>query len=174
MSAPDFIPTSPTARVRAYSSPPRRNDSWSPDRVAEVKSQPAGDGLGSSGPDQGYCFTLVKLFDDQLFLGAVNHDDVAAGCVALAMKRASLYGRAPVVHDLTVAFAAYGFLNPSPDNDLVTLREDLFAECRSPHHYFERRHIVDIVKVEYLKQPHAAAVEACSVNWKEPFRTDKI
>ena len=45
--------------------------------------------------------------------------DVAAGAASVALKRASLFGRAPVVHDLTVAFGVWGFLDDDPDGDLL-------------------------------------------------------
>ena len=43
----------------------------------------------------------------------------------LALKRASLFGRAPVVHDLEVAFTIWGFLGAAPP-ELVALRRPLF------------------------------------------------
>ena len=115
MAAPDHVPTDPTKRVRAYTSPPRRADAWMADRPGDLTGgQPKGAALGTAGPDQGYAYRLVHLFDDRLHLGGVDREDAVAGCVALAMKRSGLFGRAPVVHDLTAAFTIYGFLDQNP------------------------------------------------------------
>ena len=50
-----------------------------------------------------------QLFEGKLVLTPGEHErDVLAGACAVALKRASLFGRAPVVHDLTVALTASG------------------------------------------------------------------
>ena len=131
-----------------------------------VGSQPTGPRLGSAGPDQGYAFTLVDIFEDRLELGAVDHDDATAGCVALAMRRSALYGRAPVVHDLTVAFTVFGFLDDSPDVELVAKREALFAEVKSSHHYTERRELVDLVPDDVLRQTPDEVEKAYRADWR--------
>lgn len=170
MAAPDFVPVDPTRRLRAYISPPRRPDSWIPGRPGElVGGQPRGDRLGSIGPDQGYAYRLVHQFDDRLHLGDVDHDDAVAGCVALAMKRSALFGRAPVIHDLTAAFTLYGFLDGAPPAELVTLRERLFAEVHSNHHYMERRELVDLVPDRVLARPHGAIADDYSSDWTRNF-----
>jgi hypothetical protein len=119
-------------------------------------AQPAGDQLGTPGPDQGYAFKLAKQFAGRLHPGRLDNDDVTSGCVAIASKRAGLFGRAPMVYDLTAAFTIWGFLDPGPPPDLVELRERLFPQVASPHHYVERREIVDRVSAEVLLRPHAA------------------
>ena len=48
-------------------------------------------------------------------------EDVIAGCVAVATRRASMFRRAPVIHDLDIAFTVWGYLDPSPPADLVEL-----------------------------------------------------
>ena len=102
MAAPAFVPTDPTETVRKYSSPPRRPGAWKADRPGDLaEGQPRGARLGTQGPDQGYVYKLLGLFDDRLHLGAVNRDDAVAGCCAIAMRRSALFGRGPVVHDLT-------------------------------------------------------------------------
>jgi pimeloyl-ACP methyl ester carboxylesterase len=47
-----------------------------------------------------------------------NHTDAIVGCIGVALKRASLFGRAPVLHDLTVALTIWGYLGDAPP-DLV-------------------------------------------------------
>ncbi len=125
--------------------------------------------MGTAGPDQGYAYRLVHLFDDRLHLGGVDRDDAVAGCVALAMKRSALFGRAPVVHDLTAAFTIYGFLDQSPPAELAGEREWLFAEVKSNHHYTERRQLVDRVAEDQLMKPHTAIAAQYDSDWRELF-----
>lgn len=170
MAAPDHVPTDPTRRVRAYSSPPRRNDAWVADRPGDlVDGQPKGASLGTAGPDQGYAYRLVHLFDDRLHLKGINRDDAIAGCVAVAMKRAGLFGRAPIVHDLTAAFTIYGFLDSDPPADLAIERDHLFAEVKSNHHYTERRQLVDRVSDEVLLQTPDQITEQYRRDWNSLF-----
>jgi len=137
------------------------------DRPGDIGGpQPVGPRLGAQGPDQGYALTLVKLFDDRLRLGHVAHDDAVAGCVAVATKRSALFGRGPVVHDLTAAFTIFGFLDDGPAKELVRLREGLFAQVHSHHHYRERRAIADLVPDAALHRPHAAIDAEYRSDWK--------
>lgn len=128
--------------------------------------QPTGARLGAQGPDQGYALTLVTLFDDRLQLGKVHHQDAVAGCVAVATKRSALFGRGPVVHDLTAAFTIFGFLDPDPPEELVTLRESLFGQVHSHHHYRERRAIADLVPEHTLHRPHSAVESDYRSDWR--------
>ncbi len=161
------MPTDPTLRVRTYSSPPRRSGSWEADRPGDlVGGQPKGNRLGSIGPDQGYAFRLVREIEDQLHLGDLDRDDAVAGCVAIAMKRSALCGRAPVVHDVTVAFSIFGFLDENPDPELVAVRERLFAEVHSSHHYAERRDLVDLVPDHVLRQTPEVVARTYSSDWR--------
>ena len=166
MAAPEHVPIDPTQQVRGYSSPPRRPDPWLADRPGELGGpQPSGPALGSAGPDQGYAYRLVHLFDDRLSLGDVNRDDAVAGCVSLAMKRSALFGRAPVVHDLTAAFTIYGFLDADPPAELVETRTELFAEVSNDHHYFERRQVVDRVDEDWLRKTHGVIETQYAADW---------
>lgn len=128
--------------------------------------QPSGTRLGAQGPDQGYALTLVNLFDDRLHLGKVHHEDAVAGCIAVATKRSAFFGRGPVVHDLTAAFTVFGFLDSDPAEELVALRESLFAQVHSPHHYRECRAVADLVPERALHRPHAAVEADYRGDWK--------
>ena len=173
MAAPEFVPTDPTQRVRAYSSPPRRPDAWQADRPGDLGGpQPTGDRLGSVGPDQGYAYKLVRHLEDKLHLGDVRRDDAVAGCVAVAMKRAAGFGRAPIVHDLTAGFTVWGFLDENPRRELVDLRTEMFAEIRSPHHYLELRAVVDAVPGEVLAATPAAITATYQRDWREAIVVD--
>lgn len=166
VSQPQNVPTKPVA-TQHYASPPRRDRTWNADRPGDVfvDGQPHGELLGSQGPDQGFAIKLARSFEDQLELTSKEHaNDVIAGCVAVALKRASAFGRAPTVHDVRCAFSIFGYLEPA-DPDLVELRHKLFEEVAHPNHYAERRAIVDAVPTAFLRQPHATIlVEAA--DWR--------
>jgi hypothetical protein len=148
MTAPSYVPQ-PAVRStqRAYSSPRRRLGSWHADRPGEVtEGQPRGERLGSQGPDQGYALRLAHGFTAQLQLGDGEHTaDVIAGCVSVALKRAALFGRAPMVSDLELAFGIFGFLDEVPTGERLDERRSLFAEASHHHHYAEVRRIADQV-----------------------------
>ena len=151
MAAPDYVPRPVSDEPRIYQSPPWRPESWMADRPAELDGpQPLGARLGTPGPDQGYALRLVRNFSDRLVLNGDSADDVVAGCVALAMRRAGAFGRGPIVHDLTVAFTLYGYLENVPA-DLAAKRSKVFASVDGLHHYMERRAIVDVVPEELLR-----------------------
>ncbi len=153
-----------------YSSPPRREDAWTGDRPGDYAGPPPkGPGLGTTGPDAGYAYKLVRQFDDRLHLGDVSRSDAVSGCVAVAMRRAALMGRAPVIHDLTVAFTMFGFFDPTPNAELSSARSSAFAEIESHHHYFERRQVVDAVDEDALRQPHGSIADRYQSDWRAQF-----
>ena len=169
MAAPEFVPVPPLREVRAYESPPRRPDEWLADRPGDhdERGQPRGDGFGVPGPDQGYAIKIAnEVVVPQLQLGRVHKDDAVAGCLGVALKRAALFGRAPVVHDWRVAFTAWGFFDTAPPSELVALREEWFAEVASPHHYREGRRIVDAVPESTLRQAPAQVEAAYRADWR--------
>jgi len=167
MGAPEFVPLKANRQTRSYSSPPRRPESWVADRPGDLNArQPSGDRLGSPGPDQGYALTIADTFDAQLHLAPHEHAaDAKAGCVAVALKRASLFGRAPVIHDLRIAFTLWGFLDPSAPADLVATRQAMFEECHHPHFYGRLRAIADAVPSDLLEQSTEAALADCA-DWR--------
>jgi hypothetical protein len=161
VAAPEYVPQPAIQRVRSYSSPPRRPKSWTAQRPGDIHGpQPRGDLFGYPGPDQGYVFVLARRFEGRLRLAAGEHEeDAIAGCVAVALKRASLSGRAPVVNDLTVAFTLWGFLGEAPDA-LVEFRRPLFAEVSNPLHYAEQRYVADRVPDDVVLMSPQEATEA--------------
>lgn len=150
MAAPDYVPVADADRVRPGEHvPPARR--WTPDRPGEIPglAPPEGNQFGNTGPDQGYGLTLAKRFVDKLVLTKGEHAvDAVAGCLPVALKRAALFGRAPVVHDLELAFTLFGFLGDAPD-DLVSHRKPLFAEAS--HHYWDQRALADAVPDSTLR-----------------------
>ena len=168
MAAPEFVPTKATEVVRAYASPPRRPDSWMPERPGDLsgEGQPRGDQYGAPGPDQGYVLRLVSQFAGKLHLASGERaDDVDAGAVAVALKRAALFGRAPVVHDLRVAYTVWGYLDVSAPAELVDARKKLFAGVAHPHHHAELRRVADSVPDATLRLTPEQVAERYLSDW---------
>jgi hypothetical protein len=170
MAAPAHVPRPPTEVVDVYSSPPWRQREWVPERPADLTGrQPIGPRLGYPGPDQGYVYVIAARFAGKLTLQQGEHEaDALAGASAVALKRASLYGRAPVVHDLTVGLTIWGFL-AEPDVELVRLRRPLFHECHHAHHYMQLRRIADLVPMAALRKPHGEILAAAAADWRAMF-----
>lgn len=158
MAAPEYVPVRPMDDPRVYESPPRRPDPWKADRPGDLKGgQPYGERFGVPGPDQGYALKVAHdVFRPLLRPGRLGVDDVIAGCLGIALRRAALFGRAPVAHDLRLAFSLWGFLDDEAlvDPALVALRERLFAEVGHHHHYAEARAVVDAVPESTLRLAH--------------------
>lgn len=169
MAAPRFSPVSPTDRPRYYESPDHPPESWVPERPGEIEGlQPDGPRLGSQGPDQGFALRIAAQLRPKLELGSgENADDVIDGCLGVALRRASIYSRAPVVHDLTIAFTIWGFYDPNPPGELIELRRPLFEGIRHvAHHYTEARIIADMVPEATLRMTPAQVAEAYPADWR--------
>ena len=111
--------------------------------------------------------SLARRFEGALTLTDGEHQrDALAGAVAVALKRASLFGRAPVVHDLTVALTIWGFLGDAP-KELVDLRKSMFEEVAHPHHYQEQRQVADRVPDDVLRRTPQQVTEAHRAGWQD-------
>ena len=164
MAAPEYVPVDREDLPPAKSRMPTP-ENWRADRPGDLRgSQPLGPKLGRPGPDQGYALKLAnECFGDRLVLASGEHrDDAIAGCVAVGLKRASMYGRAPVIYDLDLAFALWGYFEGAPP-ELVAFRRTLFEGSR--HHYAEQREIVDLVPDTTLQLTPAQVRERLS-DWK--------
>ena len=168
MAAPDYVPTPVTAE-KHYKSPPKRAGAGSAKRPGETFGQPAGGArLGAQGPDQGFALTLTKVFADELVLTDGEYKgDVNAGCVGVATKRASIFHRAPVVHDLRIAYTLFGYLDPQASPELIEFRKEAFAEIHYSFHYFERRAIADMVSEEVLAQAPDQVAARYQADWRD-------
>ncbi len=168
MAAPEYVPVKPIDDVRTYESPPRRPDPWLATRPGDLDgNNPRGTRFGNMGPDQGYGLVLAKRFVDQLHLETgENADDAIEGALSVALKRASILGRAPVIHDFTIAYTVWGFLDASPDAQLVATRRRAFDEAALPGHYAERQLIAAAVSEDVLRMSHTAVVEQHKRDWR--------
>ncbi len=169
MSAPRFSPAPPTDRPRHYESPDHVPEAWSPDRPGEIEGfQPAGPQLGSQGPDQGFALRIAAQLRPKLQLQPGEHaDDAIHGCLGVALRRASIYSRAPVVHDLDIAFTIWGFYDPQPPAELLALRSGLFEGLRHVgHHYTEARVVADMPPESTLRMTPAEVAAAYPADWR--------
>ena len=169
MAAPEYVPSKAVETVRTYSSPPRRLGSWKADRPGDLggAGQPHGSHFGNQGPDQGYALGLARRYQGTIFPSdAERPDDVTAGAVAIALKRASLFGRAPVMADLRVAYTLWGFPDVAAPPELVELRTKLFAGVGHPHHYAELRRVADSVADGTLRLTPDEVAERYGTDWQ--------
>jgi hypothetical protein len=149
MAAPDYVPHQQADQPRqGLPLPPGRR--WTATRPGDLqRGQPLGPRLGRPGPDQGYAYSLAERFLDQLRLAeGEEEEDVVEGASAVALKRASMFGRAPVIHDVELAFGLFGYLDDAP-SDLVAWRRALLAG--SARQYWDRRQVADTVPESTLK-----------------------
>ena len=171
MSAPRHFP-SRVDGPRAYVSAPRREGSWLANRPGEVVGgpQPSGPAAGNQGPDQGYVHKLARRLEGELVLREGEHAaDVLEGACAVGLRRASLYGRAPVADDLRVALTVFGYLGEAAD-ELVAFRRPLFEELHHlAFHYSTVREIADLVPEATLRMGPAAVAAACASDWRSPL-----
>jgi hypothetical protein len=164
MAAPEYVPVPLSEQPReSLRLPPPR--AWMADRPADLlRGQPVGPKLGRPGPDQGYLLKLAERFTDRVQVAEGEHaEDAIAGCAALAMRRAALFGRAPVSRDLEMALTLWGFLGGAPD-DLVEFRHRLFGGAA--HHYWDQRAVTDLVPDETLRLTPAQVAERLS-DWRQ-------
>lgn len=169
MAAPKFSPVGPTEAPRAYESPDHVPGSWMPNRPADIEGkQPTGDRLGAPGPDQGYAIKIANSLRPKLHLRVgENEDDAVRGCLGVALRRASMFSRAPVVHDLNVAFTVWGFYDEDPADELVAIRSSMFEGLRHVgHHYTEARVVADAVPATTLRMTPQEVTDAYGSDWR--------
>lgn len=166
MGAPEHVPQSVTA-ARTYRSAPRRPGSWMAERPGELAGrQPSGERLGSPGPDQGYALGLAQRLADVVVLGPGEHRaDALATAVAVGLKRAALFGRAPVLDDLRAGLAVWHLDRECPA-PLAEMRREMLEEAHHPHHYPKLRAMADAVPAEVLAQPLGAIRAAVAADWR--------
>jgi hypothetical protein len=123
---------------------------WVANRPGDLPAgQPMGKLLGSPGPNVGYALTLANRVRDQLTLAPHEHRDDAIAVVAdIAMRRAALFGRAPVMPDVDFAIQILAYRGDA-DPDFVTWR--VRAVHGTHHDYYERRSLVDAISVDVLR-----------------------
>jgi hypothetical protein len=176
MTQPSFVPLTRADQVR-----PAQNlqvpHGWEGDRPADVRGfvRIGGRGRGTPGPDQGYAIHLARRFEGRLRLGPDEHEeDVLAGAALLAARRSALFGRAPCIHDLTVALRLFGLLDepgaPAVSEPARTARAPLFRSVA--HEYVAQRRLIDAVPEAALRStPDQAAGRGAEGWWTTPADT---
>ncbi len=158
MTQPKFAPILPEDEVRdLHKLPPPA--AWYAKRPADFRPAPAGrqPGRGVAGPDQGYGLLLAERFAGRLVLAKGEHkEDALKGASVLAMKRAALFGRAPVVDDLELALELFGYLGEASPLQ-VEVRRAAFGGVA--HDYWRCRELADRVPEETLRMTLAAVRE---------------
>jgi hypothetical protein len=131
---------------------------WVADRPGDLPAgQPTGKLLGSPGPNVGYALTLANRVRDQFSLAPHEHlDDAVAVVAEVGMRRAALFGRAPVMRDIEFGAYIMGYTGDS-DPDFTTWR--VRAVQGAHHDYSERRALVDAIPVDVLRLVPAALPE---------------
>lgn len=169
MAAPQYSPSPAVDTTRIYGSPQHVAPSWTSDRPAEITGrQPTGERLGYQGPDQGYVLTLASYLRPKVVVTKNERvEDVLRGCTLIALRRASLFGRAPVVHDLTLALTIWGFLSADVPADLVATRTELFSGVDNVlHHYSQGRTLADMVPVSTLRLSVQLVESQMPMSWR--------
>ena len=175
MAAPEYVPSSLTEQPRRGLDIPAADPWGSSDdkrlgpRPGDLgPAQPRGPELGHPGPDQGYALKLARRLEDRVKLQSGERlDDATNGAVLVAMKRASLFGRAPVIHDVELGLAVWGFLDDNPPAELVALRREMFQGIANAHHYLEHRHVVHAVPEATLRKTPAQVREEVRTTWRD-------
>jgi hypothetical protein len=165
MTQPRFAPIALADEVRpGYRLGPPRP--WAADRPADFRAGPpaSGHGTGTTGPDQGFALLLAKRLVDRLVLTPGERpEDVLAGAASIALRRASLFGRAPVLADLEIVLAIFGYLAPAPP-ELVEFRRRLFAGVS--HDYWAERALAHQVPEKTLRRA-VGEIDAAASDWRE-------
>ncbi len=107
--------------------PPSRP--WRADRPGEVSGSPDVVMFGAIGPDAGYIGRLAAGYMDRIVAGVSNKADLVAGAEAIAMRRASVYGRAPIGADLEVGLLVLGAFEGAP-GDWSSLQSAIAVKVR--------------------------------------------
>jgi hypothetical protein len=169
LAAPDYVPVTYANQPRpSLALPPGRR--WKAERPGDLqRGQPLGPAFGKPGPDLGYALSLAGRFEHQLRLAEGEQgEDAVAGCVAVAMGRASMFGRAPVIHDVELGFGLFGFLDDAP-TDLVAWRGPKFRGAG--HHYWVQRDLSDQVPEATLRMT-PADVRSRLGEWRQLLGVD--
>ncbi|MHB8244262.1 MAG: hypothetical protein ACYDGN_02755 [Acidimicrobiales bacterium] len=172
MTQPKFAPIMPEDQVRELYRLPAPLE-WRAHRPADFLATPGvtrPPGRGIAGPDQGYAMLLAERFAEQIRLAEGEHsEDVLVGAGAIAMRRASLYGRAPVSADLELGLRLFGYLG-SADAGTIAARKEVFAGVG--HDYWRQRELADLLPEATLRMTPAAITEELARNPDNPDNPD--
>jgi hypothetical protein len=165
MTQPRFAPIAIEDEVRpGYRLGPPRP--WIADRPADFRAgpPPSGPGAGTAGPDQGFALLLAERLADRVVLApGERREDVLVGAVGISLRRASLFGRAPVAADVECALGLFGYLAPAPA-ELVAFRRSFFDGVS--HDYWAQRALANLVPESSLRLT-VSEISASPARWRD-------
>jgi hypothetical protein len=125
---------------------------WQADRPGDLEAgQPLGALLGRPGPNVGYALALAQRVRDRLALAPhESAHDALAVVSELAMRRAAMFGRAPVMPDIDTACLLLGYKG---DTDPAFVEWRTSTLHGASHEYPRRRRVVDAVPEPVLRLP---------------------
>jgi hypothetical protein len=154
MAQPSFSPVTIKDKVGHYH-PLENPERMSFSRPAELRGQnpsPIPALSGNPGPDQGYALKLANELINQLNIKTEqNVADVKYALVIFALKRASLFGRAPVKKDLECGAFLLGYLSEDLEPDFIKKRSELIKGLA--HNYEYQRRFASLLTEEILLLP---------------------
>jgi hypothetical protein len=123
-----------------------------------------GKGRGSPGPDQGYALHLARRFFDRLVLTKGEApEDVLVGAVVIALRRASLFGRAPITGDIELALQCFSYLSVAP-KELLAVRSQRFGGVA--HDYWAQRVLAEQIPESTLRRSPSSVASNLD-DWRE-------
>jgi hypothetical protein len=164
-----FVPADPADVPRQQQNlppgtalPPARR--WQSDRPGDLEAEsPQGGLFGNPAPNVGYAYTLAEHVANRLEL--TQHEDihdVLPVLAEIAGRRAALFHRAPVIHDVEVAMTILGY-DGSADPAFARARALLVHEAG--HSYYRRRAIVEAVPEALLRRPRGE-IDSAVYEWR--------
>lgn len=166
MATPPFVP------MRATVAPPRRNDfagippaRRTPLRPGAGRPHPRAPGFGLPCPDAGYALLLANVVEERLVLEPhERRHDAEFAIATIAMRRAGVLGRAPLIGDVELARVLLAYDSREPA-DFTRWRARRLAGVAHDPDLGQRLADVAILAAE-LDQPDDAAVW----NWRACLR----
>ncbi|MDZ4826705.1 MAG: hypothetical protein SGJ13_09630 [Actinomycetota bacterium] len=174
MPTDPYVPADPSARPRQQQNlppgialPPAKH--WVADRPGDLgPRQPRGQLYGSPGPNVGYAYTLAERAAGEWALAThEERHDVIPVIAEIAGKRAALFGRAPVMPDVSIAAGLLGY-DGTAEPDFAQVRRLIVHDAG--HDYTRRRAIVDTVPEQLLRMT-AEEFNASINEWRHLTRT---
>ena len=157
MPTDPFVPADPADRPRQQQNLPPGTalppaGRWRANRAGDLIGSEAPEGrfFGRPGPNVGYAYTLAEHVADRLELSETEDvHDVIPVIAEIAGKRAALFKRAPVIHDVDAVTALLGY-DGSADAEFAKVRALLVYEAG--HDYRRRRALVDAIPDSLLRR----------------------
>lgn len=174
MPTQDFVFPQKSDSPRHQQNMPEGNEnpvpkSWVADRPGDMENAGKSQGslFGHAGPNVGYAYTLVAHVFDTLFLSTNEHrHDVEPLLAEISMRRASHFGRAPIMKDVDCAvhLLSYGL---ELDEGAMNNRVYLITDCGHDEH--KRRSIVNSIPDDLIYSDKAATTEKIAA-WRASIK----